>query len=126
MDINRYELLESCGVTYMARIVGDDGTLVNQATFAGGGSITYKVFDTDAGNAETGSGTLTVADVVYNAAQDDAAWPYDDGYNVRYVLPASCFPTGSHLYRVELIYTPGTGERFADAFDLFALNLLSY
>jgi len=125
MEIQRYTLLESCGVTYMARIVGDDGALVTQATF-GGGSIAYKVFDTDNGNAETGSGTLTVADVVFNTVQTDDAWPYDDGYNVRYVLPASCFPVGGHLYRVELIYTPGVGERFADAFDLYALDLLSY
>ena len=115
---------EDCGCGVFARILNWADALLTQAATT---SITYKVFDLDNNNAQTGTGTLTVADVVYDTAQTGGGWPYDDGYNFRYVLPASCFPTGGHKYIAELIFTPAGADPqpFAVVYEIIARKLLT-
>jgi hypothetical protein len=107
----------------MARVEDWDGTLLLQA---GTGSITYKVFRQDSNaNTETGTGTLVIADVIFDTAQTDSGWPYDAGFNFKTLLPASAFPTGGRTYRIEIIITPSGSEPFPVVFDAFAQNLLT-
>ncbi len=117
-----WTIWEDCGSLVLARIVGWTGALVTQATLD---TITYKVFDLDNNRQQTGSDTLNKAAVIFDTAQEDGSWPYDDGYNFRFLLPASCFPTGGHKYRVEFIFTPvgADTEPFAVVRDLLADNL---
>jgi len=98
-----------------------DGALLLQAYL---GTITYKVFRTDT-NAQTGTGSLTVSAVVFDTAQTNSGWPYSDGFNFKFLLPASCFPVGGIAYRVEFIVTPTGLEPFPIVFRAFAQNLLT-
>lgn len=115
-----WHIFEDCGGLVMARILGWTGALVTQATFD---SITYKVFDQDRGRQQTGSGTLELAAVVFDTEQNDGSWPYDDGYNFRVLLPATCFPIGGHNYRAEFYFQPTVGEPFALAASIIAAAL---
>lgn len=106
---------EDCGIVVMGRLLGWDGSLITQATID---SIAHKVVDLDANNTETASGALVVADVVYDAGQNDGSWPYDDGYNFRYLIPAAAFPTGGHRYSAEFTFTPTGAENQPFALDV--------
>ena len=96
---------EDDGFKAMARICGWGGVLVTQASLA---SIAYEVFDLDNHNASTGSGSVTIADAVYDTEQTGSGWPagYSDGFNFAFLVPGSCFPTGGHYYQVEFRFTP--------------------
>lgn len=111
---------EDCEAVLIARLIGLDGSLVTQAALA---SIAYKVFDLDDGNRLVTSGAPLIASTVYDTAQSDASWPYSDGYNFRWIAPAACFPTGGHLFVVEIVFTTATGEKFAVVFACYARPL---
>jgi hypothetical protein len=98
------------GLCCLSRVLGQDAALLTQASIT---SITWHVVN--AVGTQTGSGTLTVADVIYDSAQTGNGWPHNDGYNFRYVVPGASFPAAG-CYQVEFHYTPATGEGFADVF----------
>jgi len=113
---------EDSGCCVLGRIVGYDGALIKQIDIT---SINCRVFDADANRALTADLDPAVADTVYNAAQNDASWPYDDGYNFRHLLPATAFPTGGHKYRVEYLFDPAAAaeENFHGVLEVYARNL---
>ena len=117
-----FAVYERSGVVVMARIVGEDAALVTQATFT---TIAYSVVDVDRNKESQGSGAVTIADAVYDTAQTGNAWPFSDGFNFRFVLPASCFPRGGHFYRGEFTFTPAAGQVFHAVVDLDAKDLYS-
>jgi len=104
-----------CGHLVLARLVGWTGALVTQATIS---SIAYKVVDLDNADTVTASGALAKASVVFDTAQTDGSWPYDDGYNFRWLVPASAFPTGGHRYAVEITFTPAGADTEPFALDV--------
>lgn len=108
---------EDGGATCMARVVGNNGANITQATI---NAATFKVFDlSELPGKQTGTGTLTVADVVFDTLQTDARWTVDStGYNFRHTVPASAFPLGGRKYRVEYLFDPTSGEDFFVAFDI--------
>ena len=118
-----FQAWEDSGLQCMARIENWDGDLLLQADL---GTITYKVFRKDS-NAwtETGDGTLVVSAVIFDTAQTDSGWPYDDGFNFKTLLPSSAIPTGGRTYRIEFIFTPSGSQSFPVVFDAFAQNLLT-
>ncbi|MDH3505418.1 MAG: hypothetical protein OEM58_12940, partial [Nitrospirota bacterium] len=90
-------------------MLGGDGAVIQQADVS---SIAYSVYDAD-DTSSPGTGTLTVANVVYDALQTDARWTKDStGYNFGWAAPASLFATGDKLYVVEILLTPASGENY--------------
>lgn len=116
-----YHGLAGHAAAFLARLVGWNGTALVQADVSG---LAYKVFDLDAEGQQTGTGTLVVANTVFDALQLDAAWTAaggdGTGYNVKAVLPGSCFPNPNHHYQVELHATPASGEAFVVVWRYFA------
>jgi hypothetical protein len=104
-----YEIWEDDGLVALVRIVGWDAVAITQATID---SIEYHVFDMDDNNKQTSpeSNSLDPADVIYDTPQVDNGWPYDDGFNMRHLVPASCFPVGGHTYRLRYRLTPTGAE----------------
>jgi hypothetical protein len=105
----------------LARVEDWDGNLLTQAACTG---ISYKIIDRDNNNAVTASGSLTVATVVFDAAQTGGNWPYSDGYNFKAMIAATAFPTGGHRYVAEVIVDPVSGEDFPLRWILQAYNLV--
>ena len=89
-------------VTFLARVIGEDAVVLQQADVT---SITFKVYDTT-DDSETGTGTPVVANTIFDTLQTDARWTADStGYNFKYLIPAASFPVGDRTYRVEFLFT---------------------
>lgn len=103
-----WHVSQSTGKLCMARVVGWDGSLITQVDVA---SIAWTVVDESAEPPDVvGSGPLTVADVIYDTAQNGDNWPYSDGYNFAYQFPAANFPNSNGEYFVQILVTPVSGE----------------
>ena len=106
---------EDSGFHLMARIVGDDAAVITQSDIS---SIAYSVHDKSDGS-ETATGSLTVANVVYDTLQTDSRWTVDaTGYNFRWAVPASIPATGGKTYQLEIAFTPASGEVFHVVADI--------
>lgn len=119
---------EDGGVTVLGRVI-HDGVNVTQAALT---SIAYKVFDLRSQSPETAtsSGTLTVSSVIFNALQgandSDKRWTEDlIGFNFLATFLATAFPTGGHLYRIEIIFTPATGQPFPVVYEVEIVGIRS-
>lgn len=97
----------------MQRIEDNTGTALTQSDVS---TITYAVYATDDYATAVGTGSLIVADVIYEPLQtDDDAWndefgSTDDGWNFAWAATASLFPDGGTTYRVEVILTLASGQ----------------
>lgn len=110
---------EDAAATFLARIKGDSGAFITQASLTG---ITYKVYDRSDGSAVT-TGTVTVSSAVFDALQtSDARWEDEatkgdtTGFNFEFQVPGTAFPKGDIDYQVEFWFDPVTGEDFAVVF----------
>lgn len=114
---------EDTPLTIMARVVGADQDALVKADIA---SIAVKVFD--AANTQI-STTLApvVGDAIFDTLQTDYGWDEDStGYNFRYEVPASYFPTGGVRERVEVVVTATSGGVFpVGAWEVHVENLQS-
>lgn len=113
------EVYEDSGAVLMARVQGEDATNITQA---GTTAVTYKVFDADSTtpNTAVATGTLTVADVIFDALQTDARWTLDStGYNFRHTMAASVFNDPNHRYEIEYLFDPVSGEDFFVLFHIY-------
>lgn len=118
-------VFEDGGASFMARVAIQDGTNGQQADFTG---ITYAVFDLDSATPATAvsSGSLTVANVVFDTLQTDSRWTKDStGYNFRHDATPAMFPTGGHRYRMEYLFNPAAGEDFFVAFEVDTIAMLT-
>lgn len=114
------------GVTLMARVLGNNGRPITRASLS---AITYHVYNvTDAEDVSSGSGSLTIADVVFDdLQQNDPRWTKDAadlpgsdgrwGYNFLATLPASLFTAGGDRIQVDIKITPVSGEPFVQPFQ---------
>ena len=116
----RFYGIAKCDAGFLATMIGWNGVTWQQAHVA---AITYRVYDADTG-APTGSGTLVVGDTIFDTPQKDATWPWTDhGYNLRAILPASCFPQAG-LYLIEMRFA-AQGRISAEVWEYYAAQLLS-
>lgn len=104
---------------FLARIENTAGQLITQSTVS---SIAYASWDvTNAALVVTG--TLTVATVVFNTAQDDDLWEdvndtnSQPGYNFRWVTPTTLLPKGNTRYIVTVQFTMTNGSVIVQNFD---------
>ena len=119
-------IFEDSALYLMARVKGNDGEDITQATIA---SISLRVLDMSNENTSVHSSSPVVADTVHDTLQTtalDPRWTKDvRGYNFGVTVPASAFPTGDHTYRVEVHFTPVSGDRFSILANVKVLDLLS-
>jgi hypothetical protein len=109
---------EDGSVSLLARVVGQAGTAVTQASLT---SITYKIFDTlsDTPTSAVASGTLTISDVIFDTLQTDARWTKDNtGYNFLHTIGAGVLTKENTVYRIEYLFDPVTGENFYVVFEV--------
>lgn len=127
------------GVTLMARVLGQPGTPITQASLS---TITYAVSDLTTGVNLSKGNPLTISAVVFDAlVQNDPRWTKDTakapgadglaGYNFLATIPATAFTAKdidavslllrSHRYRVDVLFTPITGQPWVQAFEFTAV-----
>lgn len=115
--IHKTAMFEDSSGTFMCRMLASDGSAAQQADVT---SIAYIVYDRT-GGASVISGTLTVANVVFDTLQTASPWTLDStGYNFKATLPTTAFPTGGRLYRVEFKWTFADSTVGIDAYDVKA------
>lgn len=123
-------------ITLLARIVGQNGQPITQSSLS---AITYAIRDRTNGTTIT-SGSLTIANVVFNALQQsDARWTKDSeaapgadglwGYNFLADFAGSNFPgrTASESeslpdisYRVDVQFATSGGYQFVQSWEFTA------
>jgi hypothetical protein len=129
--------LAKSGTPLLARVRNPvTGALLTQAALS---SISVVVTDVTAGE-RTYEGSLTIASVVYDTLQVDAAWAMDSwalpgldghaGYNFKWTLPASAisYTPGAEAgqprprqYQADVRFTPVSGEPLIVSFRFRAL-----
>ena len=121
-DITKGTVNEDSGASFMARIYGNDGAVIVQASIS---SIAYKVFNFKTSKtAPVSEGALTVSSVVFDTLQTDARWTEDStGYNFRWDAPATIFTTGGDVYLIEIKFTPASGAVFHKLFEVKAIGV---
>jgi len=114
---------ESTGLFLMARVLGNNGTAITQASIS---SIRLTSFQMPGGE-QAYTAPLTVSTVVFNTLQtSDPRWTDDTtGYNFAATVPAAAFPVGDVSYRVEAVLTPVSGDPIAVVADVQVGRLYS-
>lgn len=116
-----WHVWEDSGALLLARVEDWDGNLLTQAAVT---AITYKVIDRDNNDEVVISGSLVKGTVVFDTEQEGGNWPYSDGYNFKWMCPATAFLTGGHRYVAEVMVDPASGEDFPLRWILQAHNLV--
>ena len=109
VDPKAFRVQEDTDVFLMSRVTGSDGAALQQADVS---TITYSTFDlNDPSTAVADGVSLTVANVIYDTLQtSDDRWEADaTGYNFAWSAPASLFPTGNRMVRVQVKITETGG-----------------
>lgn len=115
------KILANNPVVQLAQIQGLDGVYIHQADVT---SIAYTVYDLTNASAVVGTGTLTVASVVYDAMQTDDIWERDTiGYNFKTIIPASRFPNASRRYLLNIAFTLASGYVVNDLSEWHTISL---
>lgn len=103
-------LWEDTGLILMARILGQDGAVVNAASIS---DIRCEVMDLIEQTlvVEIDVAPGDVIDDVLTA--DDERWSADSvGYNFLHEVPAIAFPEPGKTYQLSYLFTPLVGEPF--------------
>jgi len=104
--------------TLLARVVGADGSAIQQADLSAAEYTVYLIDpdDPDGDTAVSGHSAVSVAvaSLIYDDLQTDDLWDVDDtGYNFKWVLDVStnqAFATAGRSYRVVFTLTPRGGQ----------------
>ena len=115
---------EDSGYTVLARILGHDGTAITQSDVSG--TIAWTVAERSAPDTVVTSGTVAIADTVYDALQtNDARWTKDTtGFNFAAAMAVDTVPTGSKTYHLRFTFTPSSGAVYQFPVILPTRNLL--
>ena len=114
---------EDSGYTVLAHILGHDGSAVVQADVA---SIAWVTRERTIPDTIVASGTLVVADTVYDSLQtSDDRWSRDTtGFNFAVAMAATTVPAGNKTYHLRFTFTPASGEVYQFPVVLPTRNLL--
>ena len=115
--------------TLLARVVGSDGSPVEQGEIASAAYTVYLLDESDADTATPVTGhtdvAVAVASLIYDGLQNDDLWDVDEeGYNFKHVLDVSgneAFATAGRSYRVLFRLTPTTGQVIIVRFRVHAI-----
>ena len=115
--------------TFLARVVGAQGTLITQAVVASAKYTAYLLDenDPDVATAVTGHADVSVdvASLIYDSLQNDDLWDADEvGYNFKHVLDVSShqvFTIAGRIYRVVFELAPTSGQVILVRFRLHAI-----
>lgn len=111
VSVKNAVIWEDSTPTFMARVAYDNSGVQTNLTQAVVSSITWTVYDK---RTSIGSGTLTVADVIFDALQTGTTWTAaggdSTGYNFKTKLANTNFPEGGKNYRVKFRITLTTGD----------------
>ena len=101
---------EKGSVRVMARIEGEAGTAITQATIV---EIAMKITLLPARTVITPP-PITVSDVIFDTLQTDARWTVDStGYNfAHWIDGATYLTTPSVIHRLEYTFTPSTSPGY--------------
>lgn len=98
---------EDSNFSLAGRLRAPDGALATQAKVS---SLSWKVFDLDDRANAFQSGSLTVADVIYDSLQTDDSWDEDStGYNFRHDISSAIFTDPERRYMVEYTVSWASG-----------------
>lgn len=126
----RGTVFKNGSATLLARVVGADGSAVQQADID---SAEYTVYlldetDPDAGTPVTGhtAEAAAVASLIYDALQTDDLWGDADatGYNFRHTLDVAdnqAFAAAGRSYRIVFELTPAAGQVILVRFRVYAI-----
>ncbi len=97
---------EDSTVTCIARVKDTANNLITVASLAAPGGITFSVTQIDDITVVTTSGSLVVADVVFDVLKTDPIWTVDpnQGYNFLHELTPAAFPLPKS-YKIEYKFT---------------------
>ena len=111
MIAEQKQIIEGSPLAYLARVVGIDGVLLQQAEVA---SIRAQVFNRTTAVETYDDDDVSVSGSVFDELQtDDPRWTADKiGYNFAVVIPGAAFPDGSSRYQIEFTITPAVGDPF--------------
>ena len=115
---------EDGAATCMARVLGNAGTAITQASLT---AITYKIYDIDSDTPTTvvSSGTVTISTDVFDTLQTGARWTIDStGYNYLTTFAASNFATPNHRYVIEVTFDPTSGDNFPCVFQIAVVPII--
>lgn len=100
---------EDSGYTVLARILGHDGLAIAQADVS---TIAWTIAADSDRSTAVATGTLVVADVVYDALQtDDARWTLDTtGFNFATTMAATTVPVGGETYQLRYTFSADGSE----------------
>ena len=112
---------EGYAATCMARILGNSGTAITQASLT---SITYYVYDPQSATPNTAiaTGSVTISSAVSDTlVTNDARWRVDTtGRNFIYTIAGSAFPDPRRHYEAEFVFDPSAAgeENFLVKYEL--------
>jgi hypothetical protein len=115
--------------TLLARVVGTNGTPIQQAEIA---SAQYGIYlldhdDPDAATAVLGHDgvSIDVSSLIFDTLQTDGAWDVDQtGYNFKHVLDIStngAFTEAGRTYRIVFELSPAAGQIILVRFRVHAI-----
>ena len=115
---------EDSGYTVLARILGHDGSEVQQADVS---TIAWTISESTDPATVVASGTLSVAAVIYDTLQtSDDRWSRDTtGFNFAAPMAATSVPSGNKTYQLLYTFTPASGEAYKFPVQLRTRDLYS-
>ena len=112
------------GAQVMARIAGQSGALITQASLT---TIHRRVTNDQTGAEISASTALTISAVVFDTLQTDARWTKDaTGYGFLDVVTAAILTTANIIHLVEYKFTPVSGQVFGFAVKIPTLKSLTF
>jgi hypothetical protein len=127
--ITSQAVVGSSGVTLMARLVGQDGALIDTTDLA---SVSIVVTDlTQVAAGQSGAVSTYTPDpttVTFDVLQTGLPWDRDSvvhlgpdglcGYNFLFLVPASSFAAGGHKYQIDCNLVPFGAEPFVISYSV--------
>lgn len=124
-DVFTGSVFQNSSVIVMARIKAASGAYLVQSDLTSISMEIWRIYgDSREPGRTAGPTAVTVASAVYNTLQTGGLWEADDtGYNFLYECPNSGF-NDEGVFRVEIRFTPTSGQSFVVKWEVTASRTL--